>query len=370
MLRSCRELRDCEARQLRLALTAIAVLATLMLRVDPDVVLGSAMTAIPATVSTEARAVLGAEYAPAKRRALAFPTNATLAQLRQQREREIAGELPLSHPAVTAFKPRLSRTSVGGVPALEITPANVRDPAKVVVYLHGGGYVLGTASTTLDISVPLAAASGYRVLAIDYTTAPEKDWRGITAEVVAVMKGLVANGTKPADVAFFGDSAGGALAAGGILRLRAETVPMPAALLAWSPWSELEARGDTYTTLADADPFMRYELVLQEAASAYAPVPEDRKHPWVSPVHGDFARGFPPTLIQAGTKEIFLSNAVRLARALDAAGIETKLDISEGMPHVFQRHWSLPEAKSAIAASARFLRRYLEPDIVQHREGT
>lgn len=355
-----------------LATGVIAVIALLMLRTEPDAVLHPALTAIPSTVSAEAHELLAREYTPAKRRALVFPTVTALDKIRQQREREIAGELPSAHPSVAAFAPTLARKTIGGIPALEITPVAVRDARKAVVYLHGGGYVLGTASNTLDLSVPLADASGYRVIAVDYTTAPAKDFRGITAEVVTVMKALLAEGAKPGDIAFFGDSAGGALAAGSILRMREEGVPLPAALLAWSPWSDIEPVGDTYTTLADSDPFMRYDLILAQAAAAYAPALKDRKNPWVSPVYGNFKPGFPPTLVQVGTKEIFLSNAVRLVTALDNAGIDARLDATDGMPHVFQRHWELPEAKAAIARSAHFLRRHLEPqsDPQLGKEGT
>ena len=94
---------------------------------------------------------------------------------------------------------------------------------------------------------------------------------------------------------------------------------MPAAVVLWSPWSDITETGDTYVTLQDADPILVYKKNLKHAAEAYAD-PKDQSHPYVSPVHGDYSKGFPPTLIQVGTKEIFFSNAVRHYQALDQAG--------------------------------------------------
>ncbi|WP_162798034.1 alpha/beta hydrolase fold domain-containing protein [Sulfitobacter sp. JL08] len=117
----------------------------------------------------------------------------------------------------------------------------------------------------------------------------------------------------------------------------------------WSPWTDISETGDSYVTLRDAEPFFTYQDVLGPSALAYADE-TDHRHPYVSPVYGDFAKGFPPTLIQGGTKEIFLSNFVRLHQALDQAGQTVKLDLYEGMPHVFMA--ALPESpESRVAVS-------------------
>ena len=110
---------------------------------------------------------------------------------------------------------------------------------------------------------------------------------------------------------------------------------MPAAVVLWSPWSDITETGDAYITLKDTDPTLFYPDSLSNAAAAYA-APADQTHPYVSPVYADYSLGFPPTLIQVGTKEIFLSNAVRHYQALDQAEQEVKLDLYEGMWHVFQ----------------------------------
>ena len=125
---------------------------------------------------------------------------------------------------------------------------------------------------------------------------------------------------------------------------------MPAALVLWSPWTDVFDTGDTYVTLRDAEVFYTYEGVLRPSALAYADE-ADHRNPYVSPVYGDFTQGFPPTLIQGGTKEILLSNFIRLYQALDQAGQMVKLDIYEGMPHVFVK--ILPESAESQAAMAK-----------------
>lgn len=129
---------------------------------------------------------------------------------------------------------------------------------------------------------------------------------------------------------------------------------MPAAVVLWSPWSDITETGDTYATLRDVD-FLRYKEQLGPAAAAYAS-PADQKHPYVSPVYGDYAKGFPPTLIQGGTREIFLSNFIRQYQAIDAAGGEVKLDLYEGLPHVFQVLLAnTPESRLALRKMNDFL---------------
>ena len=178
-------------------------------------------------------------------------------------------------------------------------------------------------------------------------------------KVVRVFKALNGQGFPMKDLAIYGDSAGGGLAAGVVLKMRDEGIGMPAAVVLWSPWADITDTGDTYATLKEAEPNFLYERVLGPSADAYAD-PKDQKHPYVSPVYGDFKKGFPPTLIQGGTREIFLSNFVRLYQALDTAGQTVKLDLYEGMPHVFQiRLATSPESKTALRKVDAFLKRYM-----------
>ncbi len=237
---------------------------------------------------------------------------------------------------------------------LEITPREIADPGKALVYLHGGGYVLGTAQGSLDRSVPLATLAGLRTISVDYTTAPAAQWRQVVDEASAVVREIVRQGTPMSSIALFGESAGAGLAAAVTLKLRDEGMGLPAALYLMSPWLDLTLSGDTITTLENADPRLT-AAALRRFAAHYA-APGDLRHAFVSPLYGDLAKGFPPTLIQAGTREILLSDAVRLSEAVTSAGGRARLELAEGMPHVFHEQWTLPESQQALKRAAVFLR--------------
>ena len=257
------------------------------------------------------------------------------------------------------FQVKYDSASIGGIPVIKVTPSKVVTRTKIGVYLHGGAYVFNSAKAVLESPMLFAASTGLDVIAIDYTLAPHSKWPTTTDEVVAVVKGLASQGFAPGDIALFGDSAGGGLAAGATLKMRSLGMELPAALILWSPWADISETGDTYVTLRDAEPCYTYEDTLGPAARAYAD-PKDHQHPYVSPVYGDFSKGFPPTLIQGGTKEIFLSNFVRLYQALDQAGQKVKLDLYEGMPHVFIASLpDTPESKAAMQKVNNWVRKYV-----------
>ena len=246
-----------------------------------------------------------------------------------------------------AFGVTYEESEIAGIPVVEVTPSELASTDKIVVYTHGGAYVLNSAKAVIEAPMFIAAETGLRVIAVDYTLAPHSKWQQTTDEVISVFKALAEQGFTAGDIVLSGDSAGGGLAAGVTLKMRDLGMEMPAALALWSPWADISETGDTYVTLRDAELFFTYEHVLGPAALAYADA-VDHKNPYVSPVYGDFKQGFPPTLIQGGTKEIFLSNFIRLYQALDQAGQTVKLDIYEGMPHVFVP--MLPESAESQAA--------------------
>jgi monoterpene epsilon-lactone hydrolase len=261
---------------------------------------------------------------------------------------------------VKEFSVAVKEMKLGGVPVIDVRPKNWKDNGKVLIYTHGGAYTLFSAASTLTGPVSVADATGLRIISIDYTNPPSARWQEVTGQVVSVIKALVADGYALKDIAIFGDSAGGGLAAGSVLKARDEGVGLIGAVVLWSPWSDITETGDTYVTLKDHDPLLDYADILRNSAGAYADQ-KDQKHPYVSPVYGDYSKGFPPTLIQVGTKEIFLSNAVRHYQALDQAGVTVKLDPYEGMWHVFQAfHWQLPESDIARGKMAQFLKEHLD----------
>ncbi len=256
---------------------------------------------------------------------------------------------------MSTFNSTIVKMEMGGVPVLDIKPKNWINNGKVLIYIHGGAYTLFSASSTLTSSIPVAEETGLRVISVDYTVAPNAQWKEITDQVVLVIRALLNKGYTLEEIAIFGDSAGGGLASGAVLKARDEGIGLIGAVVLWSPWSDITMTGDTYISLKETDPVLSYENVLVESAKAYASV-KDQKKPYVSPVYADYKTGFPPTLIQVGSKEIFLSNAIRHYQALDGAGIDVKIDPYEGMWHVFQAfHWKIPEADIARKKMGKFL---------------
>jgi len=268
--------------------------------------------------------------------------------------------LKKSEEVVKQLQVDVTNKNLGGVPILEVTPKGWVDNGKLLLYTHGGAYTSFRARSTLPIAALVASQTGLRVLSVDYTTPPQAKWQEVTDQVVSVFKTLTKQGFRMQDLAIYGDSSGGGLAAGAVLKLRDAGLGMPAAVVLWCPWADITETGDTYVTLREAEPNYLYQTALRPSADAYAD-PKDQKNPYVSPVYGDFKKGFPPTLIQGGTREIFLSNFVRLYQAIDTAGQIVKLDIYEGMPHVFQiKAPESPESMLALKKMNAFLVQYLK----------
>jgi epsilon-lactone hydrolase len=264
-----------------------------------------------------------------------------------------------SRLTVDSYQSNITNTKLGNVSVLDIKPKDWKDNGKVLVYLHGGGYTFLSANSTLGAAVPVANLTGLRVISVDYTTAPFSKWNHTTSEVVSVIQGLLKKGYSLNDISMYGDSAGGGLVAGSVLKMRDRGIGVPAAVVLWSPWTDVSVSGDSYYTLKDADPFISDLMFFENMANAYAD-PSDQKNPYVSPVYGNFSKGFPPTLIQGGTREVLLSDFIRLYQAIDQANVPVKLDIYEGMPHDFQIFlYNTPESNTALSKMNNFLHEYL-----------
>ncbi|MFV0422976.1 alpha/beta hydrolase fold domain-containing protein [Oleidesulfovibrio sp.] len=317
----------------------------------------SSFVTVPSTVSAQAQAALRKMQDPNLQPELPDADDFSGWKAAQE-GRELFG-IAAQKAIVERLKPEVRQMQLGGVPVLEITPDAWQGSKKTVVYFHGGAYTFFSARSTLGTAAMIADVTGLRVVSVDYTLAPQAGWRQITGQAVAVLQALHKQGTAMNELAVIGDSAGGGLAAGAVLKMRDEGMQLPAAVVLWSPWSDITDTGDSYTTLKHAEPAYLYDKHLKKAAAAYAELPE-QKHPYVSPVYGDYSKGFAPTLIQGGTKEIFLSNFVRQYQALDMAGVPVTLDLYEGMTHVFQAMMpDSAEAKTALEKTGRFLRLHL-----------
>ncbi len=320
---------------------------------------GTSVVQIPDTVSPVARKYLKSLADPAT--LPTWPASNDLPGWKRAWDEAEAASEPKVKATLERHEPTVVARKIGGVPVLDIKPKGWQKSAKVLVHAHGGAYTFYSARSRLVSSVPAAAATGLRVISIDYTVAPVGKWQKVTDEVLAVFAGLQNEGHQLKNLAICGESAGGGLAAGSVLKMRDKGLGMPAAVLLWSPWADVTNRGDSAITLKHFEPTYLYDRHLKLAAYAYAD-PKDQKHPYVSPVYGDYTKGFPPTLIQGGTREIFLSHFVRLYRALDEADRPTVLDLYEGMPHIFQLRPEMADAaetRTAMKKAAAFLQQHL-----------
>ncbi|MGY1496839.1 alpha/beta hydrolase fold domain-containing protein [Streptomyces sp. QTS52] len=313
---------------------------------------------VPETVSPEASAILKAMYEGGEQQPA--PTRPeTTADFDNANKLMEAAFAPWNQQLAATLGTTIRHETIGDVPVVRITPREHRSSGRALLYVHGGAYVYFSSATLVGLPALIATATGDEVISIDYTLAPRGRWQAVTDQVLAVWKTLLASGLDARSIGLFGDSAGGGLAAGAVLKMRDQHLPLPAALWLVSPWSDVTGLGDTYETLKDADPILTPES-LAWAADAYADV-ADQKHPYVSPVYGDYTKPFPPTLIQGGTREIFLSNFVRQYQVIRDGRHEAVLDLYEGMPHVFHSLVpDAPESKTAIARAATFFDGYLD----------
>ncbi len=312
---------------------------------------------VPDTASVEARKYL--ESLPDPATLPAAPAADDVAGWKRVWQANEKANEPRVKSTLDRYEPMLAERMLGVVPVIDIKPKGWKDDGKVLVYLHGGGYTFNSARSRLPSGVLAADSTGLRVVAVDYTVAPVGTWQKVTDEVLAVFEGLQKEGYQLKDIAIYGESAGGGLAAGSVLKMRDKDLGMPAAVVLWSPWADITDSGDSAITMKQFDPNHIYDTHLKTSADAYAD-PKDQKHPYVSPIYGDFSKGFPPTLIQGGTREIFLSNFVRLYRVMDAGGAVAVLDLYDGMPHNFQfRISDGVESKTALQKTKVFLREHL-----------
>ena len=233
----------------------------------------------------------------------------------------------------------------GGVSAEWSEAAGV-DEAKVVLYVHGGGYVMGSAGSHRDVTGRLSKAAGARVLSLNYRLAPEHPFPAPVDDAVAAYRWLLAQGISPGNIAVAGDSAGGGLAIATLLALRDAGEPLPAAGIGISPWVDMEGTGESMTTRAAVDPVVQKEGLLGMAKLYLGDA--DPKNPLAAPLHADLA-GLPPLLLQVGDAETLLDDSTRLAERARAAGVDVTLKVWDEMPHVWHLFAPiLPEGRQAI----------------------
>jgi acetyl esterase/lipase len=239
---------------------------------------------------------------------------------------------------------RAEAVDAGGVPGEWLTPEDAG--GGTLLFLHGGGYVIGSIASHRSWVSRVAKASGARTLLIDYRLAPEHPFPAAVDDATAAYRWLLAQGTEPARLAIAGDSAGGGLTAATLLSLRDAGDRLPAAAALVSPWLDLACEGDSMTSKAEADPIISRQLLLDWGAHYLNGA--DACNPLASPLYADHA-GLPPLLIQVGTAEVLLDDSTRFAERAKTAGVDVTVEPWEDMLHVWHLfYFMLPEGQQAI----------------------
>lgn len=263
----------------------------------------------------------------------------------------------LSRVCPVAADVAIAAGELGGVAVEWLSPPGAEE-GRVLAYLHGGAYVMGSLRTHRDLASRLARACAARALTIGYRLAPEHPFPAALDDALAAYRALLGAGQEPERLALAGDSAGGGLALALLLRARDEGLPLPAAALLMSPSVDLEGTGASMESKAAADPLIARRFLVETAAHYLAG--QDPRHPLASPLYADL-RGLPPLLLQVGESETLLDDSTRLAARAREAGVVVELRIWPAMFHGWQLYAKmLPEGRQAIAEAGAFLAARLE----------
>src|SRR5450631_4619689 len=296
------------------------------------------------SVSTEQQETLDAIL-----RQSAFPADSDVNEQRELLRAAISAQPLPADVTVTA-------AALGGVPTAEITVDGI-EPRHVVLYFHSGVYVLGDAFLAAELASQVGRRTHAKVISVDYRLGPEHAYPAAVDDPLAAYEALLQNGIAPSDIAFAGESAGGGLAVATLVNARDHGLPLPVAAYVMSPYVDLTLAGTTMETRHEVDPLLGREA-LQARVTDYTSG-QDAAFGLISPIFADLS-GLPPLIIQAGTHEVLLDDAVRLARQAAIADVEVTLDITPGVPHVFQNFSAiLDEAAAALDRAGQLLSAHL-----------
>jgi epsilon-lactone hydrolase len=266
-------------------------------------------------------------------------------------QRVIFEEIQTAHPLADDVK--TAPETLGGVPVIGVDLAGTR-PEDVILYFHGGAYTLGSATGSVGLASNLARNAGTRVVSVDYRLAPEHPYPAALEDAVAAYRGLLDSGVPAAHIALAGESAGAGLTVATLVALKAAKLPQPASAAVFSPWADLTLSGASMKEKAAVDPSLTPEGLRRRVTGYVAG--HDPADGLISPVFADLT-GLPPLLIQAGSHEILLDDATRLAARAAAADVTVTLEVTPAVPHVFQGFAGLlEEADAALASAGAFIR--------------
>lgn len=266
--------------------------------------------------------------------------------------RGLADMMSFSQPPAAC---KIEKVNAGGPEALWVSAADVNSNATIL-YLHGGGYTLGSASTYLGITGMLSELCGLRVLSVDYRLAPEHPFPAAIDDAASAYCWLLQQGVPAKSIVIGGDSAGGGLTFATMIELKNKGMELPAAIFTISPWVDLAHRGETIETKAADDP-MFTKSGMMYMAKLYADE-HDVSSPLISPLYADLS-GLPPVLIHVGTSEMLLSDSRRMAETLKKAGVDCMIKEWEDLFHVFHTVVYIPEARIATEEIAAFVKSHI-----------
>jgi acetyl esterase/lipase len=306
----------------------------------------------PVSVSPQAQAFLANPFD------VSMPSPPDLADKEGWRAFIAVGEAHLAQMmalSAQAYPCEIIEHAVGEATLFEVVPHTLKEEnaGLAIYYVHGGAYIHGGGMSAAHMAQSLACVCGIRALSIDYRMPPDHPFPvGLDDAVAGYRAALERFG--PERMVVCGTSAGGGLAASLVLKLRDSGLPMPRACVFVTPEADLTETGDTFETNQDIDIVLRRRLTPSVLLYADG---HDLRSPYLSAVFGDFTKGFPPTLLISGTRDLFLSNTVRLHRALRQAGIDADLHVWEAMPHA--GFFGAPEDQEVLEEQARFIGNWL-----------
>ncbi len=247
------------------------------------------------------------------------------------------------------------RANAGGVTS-EWVAADDASESRVVLYLHGGGYIIGSPRTHRPMMAWLSKEASGKVLGLDYRLAPEHPFPAPVEDAVAAYRWLLDEGYDASRIAVAGDSAGGGLTVSAIVQIRYLGLPVPGAAVCISPWVDMEGLGESMETRAKADPMVNKENLMVSAKTYLGG--RDPRAPLAAPLYADL-RGLPPTLIQVGDAEVLLDDSTRLAGIAREAGVDVQMHVWDDMIHVWHLFAPiLPEGRQAIAQAGEFIKKH------------
>jgi len=310
---------------------------------------------VPDTVSPQMRAIIARPLNPIW--SVVPKTSGEWKTLVAENAAEIIATVPAMREALHV---KVEPATIGGVKTYIVTP-EVMPPAnrnRLLIYFHGGGFVLRPGEAGLAEAMEAAGFGRYKVISVDYRMSPDFPYPAAMDDAMAVYRDALKT-TKPKNIGIFGTSAGGSIALAMVLRARTEGLPLPGAIAPGTPWSDMTKTGDTYFTNDGIDNVLVSNDGFWGAAALLYANGHDLKDPQLSPVYGDM-HGFPPTLLTSGTRDLFLSNTVRVHRKMRQAGVEAELQVFEGQSHAqYYRDITAPETIDYNNEIARFFDKHL-----------